>query len=880
MENYQEYRLCGGIFLTLLLKARKPRTGARKNAAGERDGLSDNELFCSLIKTAIPSFEPPAGRSFATYTSSYKACRLSVNDCLPFNNIELLNKFDIELKTSYSLVLHRMNGFVESFINADGLGNWLVRALLETIKNDPTTADGIFFVKAGKDAYDWSHLLSEQDYCLPEFLIGIWHFILMYRQNNKVGEDTYKLWHKPASTAKGRREFISKVGNQWTDIEVSSRSLYGADTLNDEESIADVYEVPDDKLPIIPPDGTLAPELTGETPWILVDRDLLPGEVNVDDYLANAYEKYSKVKTLIYIDSPLEFYDFYVCNDLSQKINIRKSTYQTKITKNVTIQTLRECSNFILITGTGGLGKSMMMHHLLLNAVKSYDELELLPIFVSLKDYSDEYNTLEEYIFEKFESLGGASEIEELIEFLEAGSCILLFDGFDEITTDYRKSFEHRLELFADKYKQNMFVISSRPILGLGMLQRFTTLELCPFSKAQAIELVKKLKYRPDEPNISKHFLEELETKLFVTHREFTQNPLLLTIMLMTFEQYAEIPSKMHVFYREAYVVLSQKHDANKGAYNRVLKTGLSADQFADFFAEFCARSYRDEKFEFTDVLFDKYFNSLNEKAKSLFPVTASNFRDDLVENMCLMYYEGGKYHFTHRSFQEYFCARYFSKQKDKTLKPIGDFFENKRSRNYTDKTFSMLHDMIPEKVEEYIFEPFLISLFDGCDRADGYWSFLQRMYPVLYYETGETNSISENEPESFLYDSIIHIYGIAASINSDSLPCDERFVTTEWCYLDEEYKDPDYESGELIDHNDVPWDYSREYGNPDVVGKNYELSVEDVLRHREEYRDVIANLDSDEFPIKAEYIKARKLMQQLIDSRQKAGNDLFDLFI
>lgn len=60
------------------------------------------------------------------------------------------------------------------------------------------------------------------------------------------------------------------------------------------------------------------------------------------------------------------------------------------------------------------------------------------------------------------------------------------------------------------------------------------------------------------------------------------------------------------------------------------------------------------------------------------------------------MYYESNRYHFTHRSFQEYFCALYFSKQKDKTLKAIGDFFENKRQRNFGDKTFHMLYDMIP----------------------------------------------------------------------------------------------------------------------------------------------------------------------------------------
>lgn len=36
--------------------------------------------------------------------------------------------------------------------------------------------------------------------------------------------------------------------------------------------------------------------------------------------------------------------------------------------------------------------------------------------------------------------------------------------------------------------------------------------------------------------------------KLFRTYRSFTENPLLLTIMLLTFEQYAEVSFKMHIF--------------------------------------------------------------------------------------------------------------------------------------------------------------------------------------------------------------------------------------------------------------------------------------------------------------------------------------------
>mgnify|MGYP006979103567 CR=1 FL=1 len=70
---------------------------------------------------------------------------------------------------------------------------------------------------------------------------------------------------------------------------------------------------------------------------------------------------------------------------------------------------------------------------------------------------------------------------------------------------------------------------------------------------------------------------------------------------------------------------------------------------------------------------FEEYFKKLNEARKDDLSAEYTDFIYDLVNNLCLMYFEGNRFHFTHRSFQEYFCALYFSKQKDKTLKAIGD---------------------------------------------------------------------------------------------------------------------------------------------------------------------------------------------------------------
>ena len=183
-----------------------------------------------------------------------------------------------------------------------------------------------------------------------------------------------------------------------------------------------------------------------------------------------------------------------------------------------------------------------------MNAIDRYEDYGQIPIFIPLKDYDDSYASLLDYVYEKFENLGGCDDMDDFTELLSDGSCLLLFDGFDEIKSDYRKKFEQELDSFADKYSDDMFVISSRPTGSFVSLHRFTVLDLCPFTKEQAVKLIENLDFRTDEPSIKEKFKTVLENTLFITHREFTQKPLLLTIMLMTYKQFVEMPSKMHIF--------------------------------------------------------------------------------------------------------------------------------------------------------------------------------------------------------------------------------------------------------------------------------------------------------------------------------------------
>lgn len=627
----------------------------------------------------------------------------------------------------------------------------------------------------------------------------------------------------------------------------------------------------------------IAPELTGDPLYIVTGAELGLYEDGDEfaEYLENVKDKYQTIKTLLYSETPKLFYDFYVCNRLTYKVSTGRNSYIRKTIHDVTASILNDCANFVIITGTGGLGKSMMMRHLLLDCIKIHDTTQKLPIFIPLKDFDDSYDDLMQYVYEKFDALGGNKDIDEFEEILANGRCLLLFDGLDEIHSSVRKFFEKKLDIFADKYSDNMFVISSRPAMSFVAFNRFTVFELQPFDKVQALQLIDKLEFRTDDPTIKATFRKKLDEDLYFSHREFAENPLLLTIMLMTFEQFAEVPSKMHIFYREAYITLSQKHDATKGAYKRALNTGVSADRFSEYFAEFCARTYCDEKFDFTDEDFERYYSAMTEPKKDRNTASTSDFIIDVVSNMCLMYQESRKYHFTHRSFQEYFCALYFSKQKDKNLGAIGDVFEHKRSRFSQDKTFHMLYDMIPEKIEEYIFLPFLQKLFDECDTQDGYWTFLQKIYPTIQYDKGDADS-AENEPESFLFSFIASVRGFNGFHYFSDFPEEDDFLTGEWVQLDDEYMQYNLEyHGETIPKDDVPWEYIHELGfdEPEVIGCNYEFNVKDICRNPIKYKIFEEIINDDCFAYKEEYVAAREYMEQLIKKQNPKSTNLFDLF-
>ena len=220
-------------------------------------------------------------------------------------------------------------------------------------------------------------------------------------------------------------------------------------------------------------------------------------------YLTKSYEKYSRIKTIIYGIEPKRLYDFFEVPFLKKGSELIKPT-KTRV--------LTDISKFLIIEGSGGIGKSTLMKHLFLSELELKD---YIPIFIELKDFNEEgHLELEKLLLKKLNQFHNTFQEEYLDYALQSGCFLFLLDGYDELYSENQKEFFKKLNDFCDKYPENHYILSSRPYSESEFIefQRFTVIKAVPFNKEQAISLITKIEY-PDE-ELKNKFIRDLELSL------------------------------------------------------------------------------------------------------------------------------------------------------------------------------------------------------------------------------------------------------------------------------------------------------------------------------------------------------------------------------
>ena len=591
----------------------------------------------------------------------------------------------------------------------------------------------------------------------------------------------------------------------------------------------------------------------------------------VHTYLQKLKDKYNNLPTILHKEAFIPFRDYYVPNNVEWHERIPGKGYSIRTLSNVTLENLITLSRFLFLSGTGGLGKSMMMRNLLLTAVDEYDSLGLIPLFIPLKDYSADCPTLSAHIFETVKNLWPELNMELLEQLLSSGKALLLFDGLDEITMRNLPLFTKQLNAFMDRFSTNTFIVSSRPYSNFQSFTRYTVLYLKPLTKEQALSMVDRFNYRADSPKMQSQFRALLNTVLYISHTEFVGNPLLLSIMLLTYEMDAEVPMQKYIFFQEAYAVLSRRHDATKDGYHRELRTGWSANDFAKYFSFFCAVSYSNGKVSFNEADLETYFRMMDDKYH-LTPVDVDDFIFDATNNLCLMFQDGLNYGFIHRSFQEYFCARFFHNQLDTDLERVIPIFNRRELNKKDDMALPMLFDMKPQAVEKYLILPYLKSFIRECEDKEGMWTFLEAIYPDYEAADGEAFVDEDNtEPNSNLYAFILEHYNISlAEVLPEQLPGINE-LRVDYMVYREDIDESDWKEN-------LPFGYEYEYGEPEVVGNLYRFDW-DKIKTAPYCANLKAALESEDSPFLKEYNSIKELLARLErnNSKKTISNNIFD---
>lgn len=207
-------RLCGGTFFTLVLQALQQRMNAREHYDGDSDGLSDPEVLVGLIKVINPAYTDPGKERLKTIVNNYKRCESSTSTYFPFSDDQVVAAFDGTVRTDYQTALNGMVEFVNDFLDVSKAVHKdtnLVRALVDLIQQDQSIeSETEFYVGQNGEKKKKAALGDLKEVCLPSFLLGVWHFVVVNRKDNSVGKKTYDVWCPSAGG--GQRKYIAHMG--------------------------------------------------------------------------------------------------------------------------------------------------------------------------------------------------------------------------------------------------------------------------------------------------------------------------------------------------------------------------------------------------------------------------------------------------------------------------------------------------------------------------------------------------------------------------------------------------------------------------------------------------------------------------------------------
>ncbi|MBU0494065.1 MAG: SUMF1/EgtB/PvdO family nonheme iron enzyme [Chloroflexi bacterium] len=351
----------------------------------------------------------------------------------------------------------------------------------------------------------------------------------------------------------------------------------------------------------------------------------------------------------------------------------------------------------LAILGGPGAGKTTLLAYLTLTYARGQvrDRLGLkeqrLPILVPLRRLKEvlaggDKGTLPAYLTTWYTELGLRPRPDFFQQKLEAGHCLVLLDGLDEVADEAeRVNMARWVDTLVTVYPRNRYIVTSRPpgYESAPLENGFTVLHVRDFTADEirqfaehwclAVELAAQgednATARRRATDAARDLVAAIEANPAI--RKLAVNPLLLSIIALVHRYRATLPKRRVDLYAECVDVLLGHWDEAKGLAGR-----LSPGQKRAVLQPLALAMHRAERRDISRADLVKYVARLLPAVGGQ-DSDAPGFLDEVRERSGLLVEAGlDLYAFTHLTYQEYLCARELvdqEAQRELLLEHVGD---------------------------------------------------------------------------------------------------------------------------------------------------------------------------------------------------------------
>ncbi|WP_198014979.1 NACHT domain-containing protein [Mastigocladopsis repens] len=376
-------------------------------------------------------------------------------------------------------------------------------------------------------------------------------------------------------------------------------------------------------------------------------------------YREELKEKYEKLKISFRPNKPLKLKDIYVPLKVTGTNDNELIDAFQAITKH----------RRLMVKGSPGSGKTMLLKHIALCYADGrwssvFNKFPCIPILLELHRLSSSEKTLQEHLEDAFDRDGFPNAKHFVSESLDKGRLLLLFDGLDEVKSDWRERVVNEIKNLLDKYLKCPVIITCRTAVYRDEFHEVVekTLEVAEFNDQQIREFLVPWKLDMPADKSVEQLIQTLHDRPRIM--ALARNPLMLTIIAYLYaDTPVVLPHSRAEFYRKATdVLLEQWHQERNQFQGRDKK--LILQHLALFFQDSANQQGQDRR--------SVDCRTVESEVKKILPdlnlpdCTRSILPEIVERNGLLLAIDAGeRYQFAHLTLQEFFAASQLRENAD-----------------------------------------------------------------------------------------------------------------------------------------------------------------------------------------------------------------------